>query len=485
MSLLNTEEWTGKIFTGEWTAAAGGDAPVVNPSTGAEIGRAGSANAADMAAACASAAKAQREWAAKPFTERSAIVHRAGRIIEENGAEIISWFKQEAGAGSGMAGFNVHVGGAECYEAAALASQPYGDILRSEKPRLSFSRQVPAGVVGVISPFNAPLILGIRSVAPALALGNAVVLKPDPRTAVCGGAVIAEAFRQAGLPAGVLQVLPGGVEAGQQLVADPHVPVIAFTGSTAAGRKIAEAASHHLKRTHLELGGNSPLIVLDDVDLDAAASNGAWSAFLHQGQICMVAGRHIVHEAVADDYVAKLAEKAGHLPVGDPNKGEVALGPIIDAAQRDKIHGLVTSSVSGGAKLVAGGTYEDLFYQPTVLDQVTQDTPAYSTEVFGPVASVIRFSSLDQLADIAAASEYGLSLGILTANPMRGLEIADRIPSGIVHINDQTVDDEAVAPFGGVGASGNGSRVGGRANLEAFTELQWVTMQAEPARYPF
>ncbi|QVQ53557.1 benzaldehyde dehydrogenase [Spiractinospora alimapuensis] len=485
MSFLNIDELTGKIFTGQWTRAHGGDAPIVNPSSGAEVGRAGSSNGQDVAEAAARAAEAQKGWAALPFVERAAILHRAGRVIEDNGAEIIDWFKQEAGAAAGMAGFNVHVGGAECFEAAALASQPYGEILRSEKPRLSFSRQIPVGVVGVISPFNAPLILGIRSVAPALALGNAVILKPDPRTAICGGAVIAEAFRQAGLPEGVLQVLPGGVEAGQQLVADPNVPVIAFTGSTAAGRKIAEAASTHLKRTHLELGGNSPLIVLDDVDIDAAAENGAWSAFLHQGQICMIAGRHIVHESVADEYVAKLSQKAKGLPVGDPLQREVALGPIIDAAQRDKIHGLVTSSVSGGATLAAGGTYDDLFYRPTVLDHVTQETPAYNTEVFGPVASVIRFSSVDELAAIAANSEYGLSLGILTRNPMRGLEIADRIPSGIVHINDQTVDDEAVAPFGGVAASGNGSRVGGRANLEAFTETQWVTMQAEPARYPF
>jgi benzaldehyde dehydrogenase (NAD) len=485
MSLLNIEEMAAKIFTGQWTTAHGGDAPVVNPSTGQEIGRAGSASAADVAEACERAAQAQKQWAATAFAERVAIVHKAGRIIEENGAEIISWFTQEAGAGSGMAGFNVHVGSAECYEAAALASQPYGDLLRSEKPRLSFSRQIPVGVVGVISPFNAPLILGIRSVAPALALGNAVVLKPDPRTAVCGGAVIAEAFRQAGLPEGVLHVVPGGVAAGEQLVADPNVGVVAFTGSSNAGRKIAEAASRHLKRTHLELGGNSPLIILDDVDVDVAASNGAWSAFLHQGQICMVAGRHIVHESVADEYVAKLAEKADNLPVGDPSQGEVALGPIIDAAQRDKIHALVTSSVDGGAQLAAGGTYEGLFYRPTVLDRVTKQTPAYCTEVFGPVASVIRFSSVDELAALAADSEYGLTLGILTRNPMKGLEIADRIPSGIVHINDQTIDDEAVAPFGGVGASGNGSRVGGRANLEAFTETQWVTMQAEPTRYPF
>ncbi|WP_046469071.1 aldehyde dehydrogenase family protein [Allosalinactinospora lopnorensis] len=486
MSLFETDSWSAAVFTGRWTPAAGGDAPVVSPATGAEIGRAGSANAEDISAAAERAAAAQRGWADTSFEERAAVLRRAGALLEENGDEIMAWLRRESGAAPGMAGFQVHVAAAECYEAAALASQPYGEVLRTGKPRLSFARQVPAGVVGVIAPFNAPLILSTRSVAPALAVGNAVLLKPDPRTAVCGGAVLAEVFRRAGVPEGVFQMLPGGIEAGEQLVADPNVRVISFTGSSAVGRKVGEAAGRYLKRVHLELGGNSPLVILDDVDLDAAVSTGAWGSFLHQGQICMTAGRHLVHERIADEYVEKLAAKADALPVGDPDRDEVALGPLIDAGQRDKVHSMVTTSVDAGAKLVAGGTYEELFYRPTVLDRVTMDAPAYADEVFGPVAPVMRVSSVDDIADIAKASPYGLSLGILTANPMRGMEIADRIPSGIVHINDQTVDDEAVAPFGGVGDSGTGSRFGGtRANIEAFTETQWVTMQADVARYPF
>nr|WP_203983198.1 benzaldehyde dehydrogenase [Sphaerisporangium rufum] len=474
------------IFGAEgWRTSQAGDAPVTEPATGAEIGRAGIGGPADVATAAAAAAAAQRAWAATSYEERAAVLRRAGRLFEEHAAEIQGWLVRESGSVPGKAAFETHVAAQECYEAAALASQPPGELLPTAKPRLSLARRVPAGVVGVIAPFNAPLILGIRSVAPALALGNAVVFKPDPRTAICGGVSVARVFEEAGLPAGLLHVLPGGPDTGQALITDPRIRVISFTGSTAAGRAVGELAARHLKRVHLELGGNSALVVLDDADLDLAVSAGAWGSFFHQGQICMTAGRHLVHAAIADEYVERLAAKADALPVGDPATGEVALGPLIDAGQRDKVHALVTGSVDGGARLAAGGTYENLFYRPTVLAGLRSDAPAYAEEVFGPVAPVMPFSSPEEAAALAADCEYGLSLGILTRDTMRGLALADLIPTGIVHINDQTVDDEAVAPFGGVGASGTGSRFGGtRANLEAFTETQWVTIQGDISRYP-
>jgi benzaldehyde dehydrogenase (NAD) len=351
---------------------------------------------------------------------------------------------------------------------------------------MSIARRVPVGVVGVISPFNFPLILSIRSVAPALALGNAVILKPDPRTAVCGGVTLARVFEEAGLPQGVLSVLPGAAPVGQAMIMEPLVRVISFTGSTAAGRRVGALAGEHLKRVHLELGGNSALIVMDDADLDLAASAGAFGSFNHQGQICMTTGRHLVHEAVYPDYLRRLADKANHLPVGDPATGQVALGPLIDEGQRDKVHALVTASVDAGARLAAGGTYEGLFYKPTVLAEVTPDVPAYTEEIFGPVAPVVRFSSLDEAVELATRTEYGLSLGIITRDVMRGLELAERIPTGIVHVNDQTVADEAHVPFGGVGASGTGARFGGAAaNIEAFTDTRWITLRAQPPAYPF
>ncbi|MGH8867052.1 MAG: benzaldehyde dehydrogenase [Actinomycetes bacterium] len=485
MSLLDPSTWTGKLASDGWVVPSGGDSPVVAPATGEELGRVGLADASDLERATVRAAAAQQEWAATSFEERAAVLRRAGDLFEERAEEIHHWIVRETGAIPPKAGLETHVAAQECYEAASLPGRPYGDLLATAQPRMSMARRRPVGVVGVISPFNFPLILSIRSVAPALALGNAVVLKPDPRTAVSGGVVLARVFAEAGLPEGLLHVLPGGADVGKALVVDPLVPVISFTGSSRAGRAVGELAGRHLKRAHLELGGNSALVVLDDADLDAAVSAAAFGSFMHQGQICMTTGRHLVHERVHDAYVERLADKASHLPVGDPATQQVALGPVIDEKQRDHVHGLVTASVDAGARLAAGGEYEGLFYRPTVLAGAA-GTPAYVDEVFGPVAPVASFSSLDEAVALASDTEYGLSLGILTADAMKGLALADRIPSGIVHINDQTVSDEAVAPFGGVGASGTGSRFGGaQANVDAFTETQWVTLRGSIAPYPF
>src|SRR5699024_1772734 len=240
------QERPDRVFTGTWTPAHGGTAPVVSPATGAAIGSIGSADADDVTASVREAARAQRAWAAAPYTERAAVLRRAGDLFAEYADEIAEWSMREAGSARGKAAFEVHLAGTEAHESAALASQPSGEVLRSEQPRLSFSRRVPVGVVGVIAPFNFPLILGLRSVAPALALGNAVVLKPDPRTAVSGGVVIAQILREAGLPEGLLHVLPGGAEAGTRLVEEPDVRVISFTGSTQAGRQVGETAGRHL-----------------------------------------------------------------------------------------------------------------------------------------------------------------------------------------------------------------------------------------------
>ena len=485
MTLLDRSVWLGKVFSGGWQEPAGGIAAVIEPATGAELATVGIATPAEVGAAAAAAAAAQPAWAALPHTQRAAILRKAGEIWLANAAEIEEWSVREGGKIPPAAQFETHVATEEVFEAATLPSRPYGELLPSEQPHLSFVERVPTGVVGVIAPFNFPQILAIRSVAPALALGNAVVLKPDPRTAVCGGVALARVFEEAGLPEGLLHVIPGGPDVGEALVTDPNIAVISFTGSTAAGRRVGALAGEHLKRAHLELGGNSALIVLEDADLDKAASAGAWGSFLHQGQICMTTGRHLVHERVYDEYVARLADKAEHLPVGDPASGQAAIGPLIDARQRDKVHSLVTASIDAGARLAAGGSYEGLFYRPTVLADVRPAMPAYANEVFGPVAPVIRVASADEAAKLAADSEYGLSLGILTNDVMRGLDLARRIPTGIVHINDQTIDDAPNTPFGGIRASGTGARFGGSANIDAFTDTRWVTIRGGIAPYPF
>ncbi|MEW2401096.1 benzaldehyde dehydrogenase [Streptomyces sp. NPDC046862] len=478
MPLLDPKTWQSRTLSG-------GEYAVTEPATGETLATVTLAAAADVATAARQARAAQAEWARTPHFVRAGVLRRAGDLFTAHAEELRDWIVRESGSIPGKAEFELHVAAQECYEAAALASRPAGQILPSEAPRLSYTRRVPAGVVGVISPFNAPLILSIRSVAPALALGNGVVLKPDPRTAVCGGLSLAAVLAEAGLPEGLLHVLPGGPEAGQALVADPLVPVISFTGSTAAGRAVGEAAGRHLKRAHLELGGNSALVVLEDADIDAVISTAAWGSFFHQGQICMTTGRHLVHASLYEEYVERLAAKADALAVGDPYREQVHLGPIIDDNQLAKIRGLVESSTAQGAKLAAGGTHERLFYRPTVLAGVDDATPAYAEEVFGPVAPVRSFKDVDEAAALAADGPYGLSLGIVTRDTARGLDLAERIPTGIAHINDQTVNDEAVAPFGGIAASGTGARFGGEANLEAFTELRWTTVRGDVAAYPF
>ncbi|WP_432505973.1 aldehyde dehydrogenase family protein [Kineococcus arenarius] len=485
MSVLLDDVWREKIFDGAWRAGSGGTIEVTEPATGAVLGRVGAAAPQDVREAAARAAAAQREWARVNPLERAAVLRRAGALWEQHAGEVQDWIVRESGAVAAKAATETHVAAQECYEAAALPTHPMGSVLPSEQERWSFARRRPAGVVTVIAPFNFPLILSIRAVAPALALGNAVLLKPDPRTPVCGGVALARVFEQAGLPPGLLHLLPGGADVGEAAVVAPEVRVVAFTGSTAAGRRVGALAAEHLKRTHLELGGNNALVVLPGADVPLAASAGAFGSFLHQGQICMATGRHLVHESLHDAYVEALAAKARALPVGDPATGSVALGPIIDERQLANVDRLVRGTVEAGATLAAGGTHEGLFYSPTVLADVKPSMPAWEEEVFGPVAPVLAFSDADEAIDLARATPYGLSLGIL-GEVGAAMRVADAVPSGIVHINEQTVSDEANTPFGGVGASGTGGRAGGaEANIEAFTETQWLTVRPEIAPYPF
>lgn len=485
MALLDPALWSDKIFINGWVKASGGKRDVVSPATGEKLGSIGVASVEDVNKAAAAAAAAQLEWATQKPEARAAVLRRAGELWEQHAEEVQSWLVKEAGSIPPKAGLETHIAANECFEASALPSHPMGDVLPSNEDRWSMSRQRPSGVVTVIAPFNFPLILSIRSVAPAIALGNAVLFKPDPRTAVGAGVSLVRIFQEAGLPDGVLQLVNGGVEVGEAVVAAPEVRVVSFTGSTAAGRKVGELGARHLKRTHLELGGNNALIILPGADLAKAASAGAFGSFMHQGQICMTTGRHIVHESLHDDYVALLAEKANHLPVGDPAAGQVALGPIIDANQTARVQSIVDATVAAGGTLVAGGTHEGNFYKPTVLSNLTTEMSAWKDEIFGPVAPVIKFSTTEEAIALASGGDYGLSLGIL-GDVGEAMKIADAIPSGIIHINEQTVADEANIPFGGVGSSGTGSRFGGaKANIEAFTETQWLTLRPDIAPYPF
>lgn len=485
MTLLDSATWGGKILLGSWTEGGAGHSDVVEPATGDVLGTIGLADVADVHRAAALAARAQRDWAARPGSERAAVLRRAGDIWEREAAAIQEWIVREAGSIGAKAAVETAAAAGICHQAAALTHLPQGDVLASDEPHWSFARRRPVGVVTVIAPFNFPLILAIRSVAPALALGNAVLLKPDPRTAVSGGVAIARVFEEAGLPEGLLHVLPGGADVGAATVTAPEVSVVSFTGSTAAGREVGALAGRHLKRAHLELGGNNAIVVLPGADPVAASSAGAFGSFFHQGQICMATGRHLVHRSVAEAYTEALAARAERLPVGDPFRDEVAIGPIIDRRQLDRIDALVRSAVDAGARVVAGGQTRGAAYAPTVLSDLDAQNPAWTDEVFGPVAPIRVFDDLDEAVRIITESPYGLSVGILGEVGL-AMQLADRIPSGKVHINEQTIADEPNAPFGGMGDSGNGSRFGGASvNLDAFTELQWLTVRPDIAPYPF
>jgi benzaldehyde dehydrogenase (NAD) len=486
MALLDGADWAGKIYSSGWTAAQGGTLQTVEPATGEVLAEVGLANKGDVEQAARAAAAAQPAWAAQTGPERAALIRRAARILEDNHEEFETWLVREGGAVPGKAGFEVQLVLAELWEAAALPTQPWGHLLPTSEPgRESIARRVPLGVVGVISPWNFPQILSVRAVAPALALGNAVILKPDVQTPVSGGILVARLFEEAGLPEGLLHVLPGDAEAGSALTEDPNVAMIAFTGSTAVGRKVGEAAGRSLKRVSLELGGNNALIVLDDADLEVASSAGAWSAFLHQGQVCMTAGRHIVMAGVADEYLDRLAARAAGLPVGDPNVEQVALGPLINERQLANVDRIVTQTVEAGAVVRAGGTHDKLFYKPTVLAGVTTKMPAFREEIFGPVAPVIVVQDEAEAVAVANDTEYGLVAAIQTGSRERGRALADQLRTGIVHVNDQTLNNDAYAPFGGTGASGNGSRFGSQSSWDEFTQWQWLTLRDQPHAFPF
>ncbi len=482
VGILDSSTWEGKLFTGRWSQARGGTVEDLEPATGEVLTEVGDATAEDVSAACVAAAERQPDWAARSHEERSRILIDAAARIRDSYDELAEWIMRECGGVRGKAEVELEDAIQRLHRSAALAGDPYGEMIPTGQPgRWSFARRVPLGVVGVISPFNFPLILSIRSVAPALAVGNAVVLKPDIRTPVSGGFLIARVLEEAGLPEGVLHVLPGsGAEAGSALVEDPNNQMISFTGSTPVGRKVGEAAGRHLKRVALELGGNNAFLVLEDADVEVAASAGAWGSFLHQGQICMAPGRHLVHESIASDYVESLTKTAAALRVGDPFREEVEMGPIIDHQQLEQIDGLVQRTIRAGARATTGAEHDRLFYRPTVLTGLDVEAPAYAEEIFGPVAPVLTFSDDEEAIRLANDSEYGLKAAVHSGSYERALEVGGRLEAGAIHVNDVTVNDEAVAPFPAIKASGNQTAFGGPADAGEFTRWQWVTARGKP-----
>ena len=460
-----------------------------NPYNGEVYARLPAGKRADARKACDAAAAAFPDWSRTPPAERQRSLLRAADILERRQQEIVGIVTQETGSTFGWGMFQTGFVPGLLREAAAQVHAITGEIIPADLPGALFMTiRQPVGVVAGIAPWNAPLILSLRAVALPMACGNTTVLKPSAEAPVSGGILFAEVFEEAGLPKGVFNVVTNGPdfsgEVGDELIEHPKVRRLSFTGSTKVGRQIAEKAARHLKKVTLELGGNDPLIVLKDADIEYAVNAATFGRFNHQGQVCMSSKRIIVEKAIAAGFTEKFVEKAQGLEVGDPQDPDTVIGPLINQHQVDKLHKQVEEAITQGARLVCGGKYEGRCYYPTVLTDVTPDMNIAREETFGPVAPIITVEDADEAVRVANDSRFGLSAGVITGDFQKGLDVAERLESGMVHINDSTIHDEPQVPFGGMKESGYG-RHGGRAAIEEFTELRWISVQRTPRQYTF
>lgn len=473
----------------ELPAASGRTTDDIDPYTGLTYATLAAAGPQDVTAAVDAAEQAFPAWAAlSPFVRRK-IFLTAADLLEARGDEAAELMAGEVGGTRPWALFNVGLAANILREAAAAITAPQGDVLASQQPgSLGLAVREPLGVVAAFSPWNAPIILGTRAVAAALAAGNTVVLKPSEEAPIACGLFIADVLSAAGLPDGVLNVVTNdkadAAQIAETLIADSRVRAVNFTGSTPVGRIIAALAARHLKPALLELGGKNAVIVLEDADVDYAVDAAAFAVFMNSGQICMSADRLLVHASVAEQFAAKFVAKAAALPAGDPASPTTVIGPLVTEASAQRLAAMVGDAVEKGARLLAGGQPQGALYPATVLADLPQDATLYQGEAFGPVVALATFNSDEEAVSLANDTEHGLTCGIITENALRGLAVARRIRTGIVHVNDQSVADEPQAPFGGLAASGYG-RFGGRWGIEAFSNTRWVTLATEQAHFPF
>jgi acyl-CoA reductase-like NAD-dependent aldehyde dehydrogenase len=485
-TILESKQYIG----GEWLPADSvATFDDTDPFTGEVVAHVPAGSRADARRAIEAAAAAFPEWSKAPPAARQGIFLRAAEILEGRMDEVVSLLARETGCSFGFGMFQMGFVPGLFRQAAGTAYAPVGEIHPSDLPgAFAMGIRTPVGVVAAISPWNAALILSARAIAAPLALGNTVVLKPSEESPVVGGLIWGEIFAEAGLPGGVLNIVTHGRgEAGpigEEFTENPLVRRINFTGSTATGRKLAEAAGRNLKRIVLELGGLNPLIVLGDANLDYAVDAAAFGAFLHQGQICMSARKIIVERSIADTFTERLAQKTAGLKSGDPKEHDTIIGPLITEQALEVVNARVDDAVSKGARVLAGGNAVGPCFEATLITDVPPDTELARLETFGPVASIEIVDTPEAAVARANATTYGLAAGILTSDPDRGLALAQLIEAGIVHVNDQPVHDEPQMPFGGVKDSGWG-RFGATAAIDEFTEHRWVTVQSGTRPFPF
>ena len=477
--------WKEHIFQGTWVKTNNTSREIINPATGELISSVQLSSVDNVNTSVQIAMQAQHIWKNTTFETRAKVLRKAAQIFEQNIQTFIDWNIQECGSTALKAGWEANACIEQLYMASSMPMSASGEVFPSAIPnKTNVWLRVPIGIVGVISPWNFPLLLSIRSIAPALAMGNSVILKPSEFSNVTGGSLLAWLFEMAGLQSGVFQVLSGESEIGETIVNHPQVNMISFTGSTVVGKKIAVDCAKQLKKCALELGGNNAMIICEDADLEIAVNNAVWGTFLHQGQICMQTGRHLVHRSIAGVYIKKLKEKALSLKVGNPSSPDTQLGPLINQAQHVKVSRMVEDAVSQGAILECGGKGEQLFFHPTILTNIDKNDPIFTDEIFGPVAPIIIFDDIKEAVDIVNSSKYGLAVAIHSKHTAWAYELAKEIKSGMIHINDQTVNNEYHVPFGGMGESGYGGRFGGPANFDEFSQRQWISILDKGIQYP-
>ncbi len=460
----------------------------LNPMTGEVASSATAMQPADIPAIAARAKAGQAAWGAMGPNARRAVLMNAANALESRKDDFVGAMMGEIGATAGWAMFNLFLAASMVREAAALTTQINGEVIPSDKAGcLAMALREPVGVILGIAPWNAPIILGVRAIAVPLACGNSVILKASescPRT----HELIIEAFAEAGFPEGVVNVVTNApadaADVVGALIDAPEVARINFTGSTAVGRIVAKRAAEHLKPVLLELGGKAPMIVLEDADLDEAVKAAAFGAYMNQGQICMSTERLIVVDAVADKFAALFSAKVKTMAVGDPREGNTPLGAVIDRKTVEHCQSLIDDALSKGAELLVGGeTTHNVLMPAHLVDKVTPDMRLFRDESFGPVVGIARARDEAHAIEMANDTQYGLSASVFTKDTARGLKVAKQIQSGICHVNGSTVHDEAQMPFGGMKSSGYG-RFGGKAGIDAFTELRWITIETEAGHFP-
>ena len=476
----------GHYIAGRWVTPMRRFADI-NPSTGGLYAEAPDAGRAEMRAAIEAAQAAFPAWAGMKFTERAHLMQKISDVWERRAPEFIAAVQAEGGGWFGKGAFEAHYVTEVFRSASAACYQNLGEVLPSEYGKFSTAVRSPMGVISVISPWNFPGILTARGFAYAMAVGNTIVLKPSEDTPFIGGLWFAEIMEEAGVPAGVFNVVACSrenvAEVGDEMIEHPFVKGISFTGSTPVGRAIAAKAGAHLKKACVELGGKDSLIVLEDAEMERATQAANFGSFMHQGQICMSVEKVLVQENIYAEFVEKFAARAARLKVGDTADRSNVIGPLINDRQVARVRAQLDDALAKGAKVVTGGKITGRFVEPTILSGVTPDMLVYRDETFGPLVPVIPFRTDDEAIAINNDTEYGLSAGIFTRDEARALAIARRLETGMCHVNCSSVNDEPHVPFGGSKASGLG-RHGGRWSIETFTETRWITLDRGGRPYP-